>query len=82
MRIYKIRHKPTGLFLQNKKHVYGKLVDTLTKDGGAYNTRPLLSWLSGGSRSKRIGVVLNDQFHAFPEEEFEIVEYDLETNNG
>jgi len=44
MKLYKLRHKPTGLYYKPSKH---RSKSNLSAQGKVYHTRPSFGWLSG-----------------------------------
>lgn len=50
IKMYKLRHIPTGLFFKPYRHSYRGKCKNLTKDGKVYTKKPSLSYLGNGVR--------------------------------
>jgi hypothetical protein len=74
MKLYRIRHIPTGLYWRNSSGRYGKHRDQLTKDGKVWTSKPSLSYLGGSKKSETFAVYMNNTIVWLPCEEFAIVE--------
>lgn len=91
MKIYQIRHKPTGLFFRPTKKIYNHRPDSLVKTGKIYYKIPnIAQFLQADKKTGDIKLWRGGTFPAyynvdkefghydtFHISEFEIVEYDL-----
>lgn len=68
-KIYRLRHKPSGLFFKPGRYRYGKPRITLHKDGKIYTVKPSFKWLTGHFFSNQTGLIKD-----IIESDWEIVE--------
>jgi hypothetical protein len=75
MKIYRFRHKPTGLFWRPSKGPSWAKRDQLHKEGKIYTTTPDLRWLFGDSQQTKID---HDKIRfSIKREDMEIVEEEI-----
>lgn len=88
MKVYKIKHKPTGLYYCPYRYVkvpgqYGSVKTNLSKNGKVYATKPSLKWIGSLvydhtlvklSDNKDIFAIKTQGCRVFKEDEWEIEE--------
>lgn len=71
MKVYMLKHKPSGLFFKPGRFRYGGPRITLSKKGKVYFSTPSFRWVVGRQFSKETGVVQTETDH------WEIVELEI-----